>query len=93
MEKNGKFWHFYMLRNNVNLWTFFNPENRLADENQLFPCMECSDQKLIWQKLLRMPKNLGVDTFPDPVGHFEATWWPFWILQALQAVSECPLRR
>ena len=23
-------------------------------------------------------KNLGVDHFPDPVGHFEAPWWPFW---------------
>ena len=27
-------------------------------------------KKLIKQNLLRMPKNLGVDTFPDPVGHF-----------------------
>ena len=31
-----------------------------------------------------MPKNLGVDTFPDPVGHFGAHWWPFWILQAVR---------
>ena len=29
-------------------------------------------KKLIKRKLLRMPKNLGVDTFPDPVGHFGA---------------------
>ena len=29
--------------------------------------------------LLRKPKNLGVDTFPDPVGHFGAPWRPFWI--------------
>ena len=29
-------------------------------------------KKLILRKLLRKPKNLGVDTFPDPVGHFEA---------------------
>ena len=28
-----------MLRNYVNLRTFFNPENLLADENQLFPCL------------------------------------------------------
>ena len=30
-----------------------------------------------------MPKNLGVDTFPDPVGHFGPPWQPFWILQAV----------
>ena len=29
-----------------------------------------------------MPKNLGVDTFPDPVRHFGAPWRPLWILQA-----------
>ena len=23
----------------MNLWTFFNPENWLADENQLSPCL------------------------------------------------------
>ena len=27
------------------------------------------------------PKNLGVKHFPDPVGHFEAPWWPFWIFE------------
>ena len=47
--------------------------------------------KLILQKLLRTLKNLGVDTFPDPVRHFGAPWRPFWILQALQVVSEWPL--
>ena len=31
-----------------------------------------------------MPKNLGVDIFPDPVGHFGAQWRPFWILQAVR---------
>ena len=31
-----------------------------------------------------MPKNLGVDTFPDPVCHFGAPWRPFWILQAVR---------
>ena len=30
-----------------------------------------------------MPKNFGVDTFPDPVGHFEAPWRLFLILQAV----------
>ena len=37
----GKFHfeHFDMLRNHLTLRTFFNPENLLADENQLFPCL------------------------------------------------------
>ena len=34
-----------------------------------------------------MPKNLGVDTFPDPVGHFGAHWRQFWILQAVRRSS------
>ena len=47
-------------------------------------------KKLIQPKWLEMAKNLGFDPFPDPVGHFWATWRPFWIQQA---VSECPRRR
>ena len=31
-----------------------------------------------------MPNNLGLDPFPDPVGHFGAPWRPFWILQAVR---------
>ena len=27
------------------------------------------------------PKNPGVDTFSDPVGHFGALWRPFWIFE------------
>ena len=50
-------------------------------------------KKLIQRKLTGTPKNLGVDTFPDPLCHFGAPWRPFWILQAVQAVSDCPLRR
>ena len=38
-------------------------------------------KKAILQKLLRMPKNPGVDTFPDSVGHFGPPWRSFWILQ------------
>ena len=30
-------------------------------------------KKPIYRKLLRTPKNLGVRTFPNPVGHFMAT--------------------
>ena len=41
-------------------------------------------KKLIYQKLTGTPKNLKVDTFPDPVGHFGAHWRPFWILQAVR---------
>ena len=38
---------------------------------------------LILQKLLRTPKNLGINTFPDPVSHFGAPWRPFWIFEVL----------
>ena len=40
--------------------------------------------KLILQKLTGAPKNLGEDTFPDPVGHFGAPKWSFLILQAVR---------
>ena len=41
-------------------------------------------KKLIQRKLTGTPKNLGVDTFPDPLCHFGAPWRPFWILQAVR---------
>ena len=31
-----------------------------------------------------MANNLGLDPFPDPVGHFGGPWRPFWILQAVR---------
>ena len=34
-------------------------------------------KKLILRKWLEMANNLGLDPFPDPVGHFGAPWWPF----------------
>ena len=46
--------------------------------------------------ILSYNENLGLDPFPDPVGHFGAPWWPFWGFAggaALQAVSECPWHR
>ena len=46
-------------------------------------------KKLILRKLPRMPKNLRVDTFPDPVGHFGAPWRPYWILQAVWRCRRC----
>ena len=30
-----------------------------------------------------MANNLGLDPFPDPVSHFEAPLWPFWIFEVL----------
>ena len=29
------------------------------------------------------PNNLGLDPFPDPIGHFWAPWRPFWISRPL----------
>ena len=40
-------------------------------------------KKLLLRKLMGPPKILGVDHFQDPVGHFEAPWWPFWIFEVL----------
>ena len=31
-----------------------------------------------------MANNLGLDPFPDPVGHFGAPWRPFWIFEVLK---------
>ena len=39
IRKNFNFGQFYMIRKVVILRTFFNPENSLADKNQLFPCL------------------------------------------------------
>ena len=44
---------------------------------------EVLGSKNLFGKLTGAPKNLGVDTFPDPVGHFGAPWWPFWISRVL----------
>ena len=32
---------------------------------------------------LELLKTRGRYTFPDPVGHFGAPWWPFWIFEVL----------
>ena len=53
-------------------------------------------KKVILQKLTGTHKNLGVDNFPDPVGHFRAPLaaiLDFAGSAALHAVSERPLRR
>ena len=66
---------------------FFPPSRPFLIEGVL------GSKNLFSESCLERPKNLGVDTFPDPVGHFGAPWGPYWILQALQVVSECPLHR
>ena len=57
---------------NVIIFSFFLIEGALGLKN-LFSesCLEC-------------PKNLGVDIFPDPVGHSGAHWRPFYIFQAVR---------
>ena len=40
-------------------------------------------KKLIFLKLTGAPKILAVDSFADPVGHFEAPWRPIWIFEVL----------
>ena len=44
----------------------------------------CFCQNFVLCALLAFGKNLGVDTFPDPVGHFGAPRWLFWILQPVR---------
>ena len=36
--------------------------------------------------LMGTPKNLWVDLFSDPVGHFGAPWKPFWIFEVFTEV-------
>ena len=40
-------------------------------------------KKLIWRKWFETVNNLGLDPFPDPVGHFGAPWRPFCISRPL----------
>ena len=40
-------------------------------------------KKLILQKLTGAPKNLGIDHYTDPGGHFGSPWRPFWIFEVL----------
>ena len=44
-------------------------------------------KKIIDQKLTGAPKNLGIDTFPDPIYHFGDPWWPFWIFKVLNLIQ------
>ena len=41
--KNYILGNFYMIKKYVNLRTFSNPENQLADKNQLFPCLAATN--------------------------------------------------
>ena len=40
-------------------------------------------KKLIKRKLTGAAKDLGVDHFQDPIGHFKAPSWLFWIFEVL----------
>ena len=52
-----------MIRIYVNLWTFFYPENWLADKNQLFPCLDIHYSKI--------HLNQALNTFVFKVVGFE----------------------
>ena len=57
----------------------------------LFSQKECSDQKTYFAKVARTPKKKEINTFPDPIGHFGAPWWPFWISgHSLTACNAAP---
>ena len=43
----------------------------------------CIHALIIWRELTEASKNLGVDTFPDPISHFGPPWWPFLISKVL----------
>ena len=45
--------------------------------SQPFLIEEVLGSKNLVSESRREHKNLGVNHFPDPVGHFEAPWWPF----------------
>ena len=45
--KCGNLGNFFMIWGYVNLRTFFNPENRFADKNQLFPCLILSKRPVM----------------------------------------------
>ena len=47
--------------------------------------------KLILWKLTGAHKNLGVDTFPDPVGHFGAPMRQYWIWRRCRWWASAPL--
>ena len=73
----------------ISLFSFFFPVFLRRD---LFSKKDCSDQKTYLAKVAQNAKKPW-GRHPDPLCHFGAPWRPFWILQALQAVSERPLRR
>ena len=53
--KNCILGQYYMIRKYVNLWTFLNPENLLAEKNQLFSCL--GTNKMHNKKLLQTDKQ------------------------------------
>ena len=49
-----------------------------------FPLQVISANKVYLAKVDRSARKPGVDTFPDPVGHFGAPYQSFFILQAVR---------
>ena len=76
----------------VSPWTIVSLDKCLLGQKSPWPNIpgtKWSLDKCPLDKCINTPKNLGVDTFQDPVGHFRAPLRHFWILQA---VSECTQR-
>ena len=67
---SGYFFQLYFLPPLASVVTFSHRRNALI-------------KKPIQQKSTGAPKNLGVDQFPGPVGHFGAPLQPFWIFEVL----------
>ena len=51
---------FFMIKKYVNLQTFFNPENWLADKNKLFPCLKKPSESTLILKTYKMKIVTGV---------------------------------
>ena len=63
--KNCNLAKYYIITRYVNLRTFFNSENRLADKNLLFPCLTVMTGRKIFLRLspISIP---GIFTFNTP---------------------------
>ena len=55
----------------------------------MLSCLRWSKIKIVENCLRVVEYTLGVDPYPHPTGHFEAPWWPFWILQVVWCCKQC----
>ena len=51
-----------------------------SQSSMFFHGMATLIKRFIWKSWQKHPK---IDPFPDPVSHFGAPWWPFWIFEVL----------